>query len=493
MKRQATGWRGLSTPSSIVRWLCSIGLRGLLWVCAVSLLSACSTNRPWVNQPLSVPETGSALTSSEASAPQGEPPFSPPIIGAVAFSGGGARAAAFGLGVLQELKATEFDWQGQSTTLLEHMDLVSGVSGGSVLAAYYAAFGDEVFTHFERDFLLVNFQSSLIRDALSPATLYRLSSPWYGRSNALAARLDTLYRGKTFGDLSKQAGHPRLLITAADLTTGAPFEFTPEQFGLICSDLDSVPLAYAVAASSAVPLLLSPVTIHNFAGQCPSRPLPYDAALVDTNLSARFLHMIAKSYRNAEERPYIHLVDGGVVDNLGVRGLLDRASANGSLNRAFQGLPPGSVHEVVLISVNSERDTAERIDHSDKVPTGGQVLDSLVFGAGSRQTTETTAMVNDAAKRMADELREERLRPGSPFAEDAEIHVINVSLRDLQNPDIKSQLLNVPTALTILPIQVKELQKAGREVLRESPAFQRLLRSLGAPQKAPKSKPSEGS
>ena len=33
-----------------------------------------------------------------------------------------------------------------------------------------------------------------------------------------------------------------------------------EQFALICSDLESVPLSFAVAASSAVPILLSPVT-----------------------------------------------------------------------------------------------------------------------------------------------------------------------------------------------------------------------------------------
>ena len=67
--------------------------------------------------------------------------------------------------MLQELKATRFELDGRETTLLDEVGLISGVSGGSVLASYYAAFGDETFERFERDFLLVNFQTGLIRQA----------------------------------------------------------------------------------------------------------------------------------------------------------------------------------------------------------------------------------------------------------------------------------------------------------------------------------------
>jgi NTE family protein len=441
----------------------------LLPVCCAWLLSACSTARPWINPP------------ATAAAPAVEPVAvqttrSPSIVAAVTLSGGGARAAAFGLGVLAELKATRFDWEGRSTNLLDEVGLISGVSGGSVLATYYAAFGDEVFTRFEKDFLLVDFQAGLIRDMLSPSTAWRLGSPWWGRSQVLAERLEVLFRGRRFADL--RGRRPHLLVTATDLTTGAPFEFTPEQFGLICSDLDAVPLSFAVAASSAVPLLLSPLTVRNYAGNCPEpvRPAEVDAG----NVSAWLLDLIAESYRDSEQRPFIHLVDGGVVDNLGVRGLLERTLAGGSFDASFRSLAPGSVHHIVLVSVNSEKDTAERIDGSDRVPSNLQVLDALVFGAGSRMTKETTVMVDDVARRMAEALRAERGRPSSPFAADAEVHVINVGLRDLQDEDLRRQLLRVPTAFTVLPLQVRQLQQAGRQVLRESPAFQRLRHQLAA-------------
>jgi NTE family protein len=193
------------------------------------------------------------------------------------------------------------------------------------------------------------------------------------------------------------------------------------------------------------------------------------------------LYASARSYLDAKARPYLHLVDGGLTDNLGVRGMLDRTIASGSLDASFRGVPPHSLRELVLISVNSERDTAERIDQSDKVPSTSQVLDALVFGAGSRATQETLAVMRDDAKRWAKELATLRGRPGSPFAPDAQLHVISVSLRDLQDPDLRQRLLHVPTAFTILPVQVRKLREAGREVLRESKEFQGLRESLGLP------------
>ncbi|MBC7860771.1 MAG: patatin-like phospholipase family protein, partial [Burkholderiaceae bacterium] len=270
---------------------------------------------------------------------------------------------------------------------------------------------------------------------------------------------------------------PHLLVTATDLTTGAPFEFTPEQFSLICSDLDSVPLSFAVASSAAVPILLSPITLRNYAGSCP-QAAPLDGApRADGNLSARMLDLIAQSYKDSTERPYIHLVDGGMVDNLGVRSLVDRVTASGSLETSFGSLPPGSVHKIVLISVNSERDTAERIDRSDRIPGTGQVLDALIFGAGARATAGTIAEMHDNARRWAQELTALRDQAGSPFAPDAEIHIISVSLHDVKH-GLRQTLLQVPTALTILPLQVRQLEQAGRIALRESPEFQRLRDSL---------------
>jgi NTE family protein len=451
--------------------------RRVLPVIAVLLLTACATTRPWVNQPITPQSPAPSISPLPVLARDEQPPS---LVAAITLSGGGARAAAFGLGVLKELKATRFEWEGRSTTVLDEVGLVSGVSGGSVLASYYVAFGDDTFTRFEREFLLADFQAGLIGQAFAPGTLYRMTSPWYGRSAVFEERLRRLYRNTTFADLLARRRGPRLLVTATDLTTGAPFEFTPEQFALICSDLNSVPLSLAVSASSAVPILLSPVTMRNYAGSCPQSKQIAAAVMDDSNVQARLLHASVDSFLDAESRPYLHLVDGGLVDNLGVRGLLVRTVAGGSLDASFQSLPAGSVHKIILVSVNSERDTAERIDRTDRVPKTRQVLDALVFGAGSRATHETIAAMNDSARRWTEELAAVRGTEGSPFAADAQIHVISASLRDLKDKKMRDILLHVPTALTILPLQVRQLEEAGRAVLRASPEFQRLRDSLNA-------------
>lgn len=434
-------------------------------------LAGCSTYRPWINTSLPASAEGqpAAVPAPLRRAPS-------PVVVAVTLSGGGARAAAFGLGVLRELKSTGFTLDGHPTTLLDQVALISGVSGGSILAAHYAAFGDDTLTRFEPDFLLVPFEAGLIRQAFAPQRLFHLTSPWYGRSHILAQRLDELYRGRTFGDLRARPGAPELTITATDLTTGAPFDFTPEQFGLICSDLERMPLSFAVAASSSVPILLSPMTLQNHAGECAASPPPPQDTAADYR--ARMLALSAASYRNAKERPYIHLVDGGVSDNTGARLMLDRLVAGGSIASSFPEAPPGSIRRMVLVTVNSERDLAERIDASDRVPTTGQVVETLIFGAGARETQVTLAMLNDDDRRWQAELLRTRGQPGSPFAADAELHIVSVSLHDVPDDKIRHSLLRVPTAFTIESRDVQDLQKAGADALRETPAFKRLKAGL---------------
>lgn len=454
------------TARRLAAWLIGV-LRRSVALGLVLLLAACSTYRPpWTN-------SAAAVAADPLSARQ---TIERPVVVVLALSGGGARAAAFGLGVLRELKATGFALQGEQTTLLDQVTLISGVSGGSILAAHFAAFGDESLTGFESDFLLQNFEDTLIQLALSPVRLFRLSSPWYGRSHVLAERLDQLYRGRTFGDLFDRPRGPELLVVATDLTTGAPFEFTREQFALICSDLRTVPLAFAVAASSSVPVLLAPVTLRNFAGSCVPR-LAAPAASVD-NYRARLLQSSMQSYLSAEQRPYIHLVDGGVADNLGIRTVLDRLIANGSLSATFGTVTPGSIRKVVLIAVNSERDLIERIDESDRVPTTRQVIDALLFGASTRLTQTTLGMMKDDVQRWRREIAEQRGKQGSPFADDAELYLIDVGLHDVPDRDLRRGVLSIPTAFTIDAAQVQKLIVAGGEVLRESAEFRRLRHSL---------------
>ena len=69
------------------------------------------------------------------------------------FSGGGTRAAALSFGVLEALRDTPIRWQGRSASLLDEVDVISAISGGSFPAAYYALRGAQTFSDFPDRFL----------------------------------------------------------------------------------------------------------------------------------------------------------------------------------------------------------------------------------------------------------------------------------------------------------------------------------------------------
>ena len=463
----------VSRPLQVTGW-CRLAL-----AFTVLLLSACSSVRPWINAPM----TGEQLQAAHVNETR-----DPSLVMAVTISGGGARAAAFGYGVLRALDEVRFDWNGKALTLLDATDLISGVSGGSIVSAYYAAFGREALPRFEADFLRQDFQDGLVSLLFHPSSLHELSSPWFGRSNLLQRQLDGLYRGMTYADLNARPRHPQLIVTATDLTRGNGFEFTWDQFALICSDLGQVPLSFAVAASSAVPIALSPLTVKNYASQCPADVAPSVVRTAEAGASGvadyrqRMYRAQASEYLDSTVRPYIHLVDGGLADNLGVQRLLDRALMSGGLRETFRevAVPPGSVRKVVLVVVNAERDPSRNLDLSDEVPGVFDVADALLFGTGARATYETQEYLRDVMRAWDQEVQGRGRSTGADvFAPDAEIHVVTVNLRDAPVHQ-RRRLLQVQTAFSLPDEEVSALIEAGGQVLRDSADFQRLVRSLGA-------------
>ena len=89
----------------------------------------------------------------------------------IAFSGGGTRAAALSYGVLEELRRTEVVVDGHKRRLLDEVDLITGVSGGSFTALSYALYGDKLFSEYETRFLKRNVQGALLQRTLNPVQL----------------------------------------------------------------------------------------------------------------------------------------------------------------------------------------------------------------------------------------------------------------------------------------------------------------------------------
>ena len=135
-----------------------------------------------------------------------------------------------------------------------------------------------------------------------------------------------IFERGTFGDMAARTG-PLIVINATDMTYGTRIGFTQDVFDIICSDLSRFPVARAAAASSAVPMALSPITLRNYAGTCGYKmPERFEGMLKGRAISERQFYLANNFavYFDSKKKPYIHLIDGGVADNLGLRAILDR-------------------------------------------------------------------------------------------------------------------------------------------------------------------------
>jgi NTE family protein len=415
----------------------------------------------------------------------------------LAFSGGGTRAAAFSYGVLEFLRRTEIVGpKGNRGRLLDEVDVITGVSGGSFTALAYGLYGEKLFKDYEQNFLKRNVERELVSRLLSPINWAALNSPNWGRSELAAQFYDEiLFHGATFGDLDRGDG-PMILASATDISSGARFVFNQALFDVLCSDLDAVPLSRAAAASSAVPVVLSSVTISNYGGTCNTDVPPWVKLFLESahppRPAARAIRELkeAAAYGDSVHRPYIHLVDGGISDNLGMRGVLDALQLLESLHGIGVPTPIDRARRIIVFVVNSLSSPPTNWDESETSPG---TVDILLKASGvpiDHYSFEAVELLKDTAARWQD-LR--RIRNSAAFASntdpaiaqalrtpDAEVYAIDVSFGELKDKAEREYLNEQPTSFALPAEAVDRLRAAAGTIILASPEFQRLLRDVGA-------------
>jgi NTE family protein len=402
------------------------------------------------------------------------------------FSGGGTRAAAFSYGVLEELKKTEITINGRKRRLLDEVETISGVSGGSFTAGYYGLFGDRIFEDFESRFLKKNIQGALLLRTLSPVNQIKLFSPTFERSDLAAEYYNKyVFDGGTFGDIAARKG-PMILINTTDMLKGIRVPFIQDAFDVICSDVSSFPVARAAAASSAVPVLLSPITIRNYAGTCGYKIPEYlEKILEEHDISKRQFHHVnnLKPYLDAEKKKFIHLVDGGVADNLGLRAALDKVLASGDFWSTLQRFGMENLHKFAFIIVNAETEVSSRYSLVDKPPGIGAMIDSYSSIAITRYNYETVMLLRESFRRWTEEVQKNRCGNGPVSSDpgacgDIKFYLVEVKFDALKDENERTYFKLLPTSFKLSSEEVDKLRDAAHRILNESEEFQRLLSDL---------------
>jgi NTE family protein len=214
---------------------------------------------------------------------------------ALCLSGGGYRAMLFHLGAL---------WRLYETNLLKSIKRISSVSGGSITAGVLGLNWEKL--SFDPAKIQTDFVSEIvtpIRDLAGEtidesATILGLALP--GRvSDQIAAAYDRhLFHGAKLNGLP---GQPTFVLNATNVQSGALWRFTKSymrDYRVGEVKYPEIPLALAVAASSAFPPVLSPVEMR-----------------LDPN------KFTPNSGQDLQRKPFtsrVFLTDGGVYDNLGL-------------------------------------------------------------------------------------------------------------------------------------------------------------------------------
>jgi NTE family protein len=410
----------------------------------------------------------------------------------LAFSGGGTRAAALSYGVLKKLAAIKIEWEGKQKSLLDEVDCISSVSGGSFTAAYYALFRGRVFTEFPDKFLYRNIQKELVSQLFNPINLARILSPYFGRID-LAAELyhDSVFEKKTFGELLASNRRPYLILNATNLALGERFEFTQDQFDVLGSDLAGYPIARAVAASSAFPFLLSPVSLKNQPKpENYQTPLEFKNALQDFERNRRRYEWANNQllYEDKENHPFVHLMDGGLADNLGVRFISD-SFRRGTIRELINN---DKIKRLVIIIVNAGTEPPEDLDKRESPPGLGTVAYKVATISMDNYTFETVEMMKELrnarlqSQRAIDDCQgilKKACPSAKPLARLAggglEPFVVDINFHSLaENRQRRTYFLSLPTSFNLERQQVDDLVSVGAELLEKSPEFRNFMDSL---------------
>lgn len=425
------------------------------------------------------------------------------------FSGGGTRAAAFAYGALLALDEVILpsDGDGEIKTLLDEVDVISSVSGGSFTAMAYGLSGKELFDGpFEREFLRRNIELDLLASLWKPKHLWRVPFVILDRSDVAGYYYnEEVFGGKTYDDLYQRGRRPFIVVNATDLSRRQRFAFTQGDFDLLGSDLRKLGVGWATAASSAFPILLSPMRFKYFHGD------ELDAAVkVATSdregvvISTR-LRRWAETLRETpvkgepENAPkvdedahrFLYLLDGGLADNLGVSFLME-SFRSGAIHRKLKS---GDVNRLVVIVVDAEIDPPKDLERRALSPslfTVGERIGTTGIHNLSRALTgslkfalleahEKTRKAYDQCAHAVPENCECATAPALPTELAFEAFVIDLNFERIEDAEKRQSFLSILTRLVLPSDDVSELIKAGQTLLPKHPEYWRLMKSLEGP------------
>ncbi len=450
----------------------------------VLFAAGCSVHNVPINMPVNVQNAGLVPEQQEPAAS-----YADEFLITLAFSGGGTRAAAYSFGVLRGLERFQLPTAQGPQPLLDRIDFVSGVSGGSITAAYFGLKKRAALDDFRERFLLKNVESDALSTSLTPGNLVRGLSGGVNDATHLPRWLsENLFDGATFAAFRAHQ-RPRVWINASDIYNRTPFVFGRTAFSVMCSDLNSYPIADAVAASAAVPIAFAPIVIESYAGKCRAQ-LPEWAVKARANPNAppllkSFANALV-SYHNGSVR-YVKLLDGGLVDNFGLSGFTIARLSASSPHEPLTAEQAVKLRRALFLVVDAGRGLAGDWVNTLEGPRGADLVSAAADTAIDASVRASYTAFEQTMEEWRQQLvrwrcglsADQRKRYGAPVrwnCRDVQFFIGRLGFDQLggQRAD---DLNKVKTTLQLPQVQVDEVITAGDESVTNSDVLRRFLNS----------------
>jgi NTE family protein len=240
--------------------------------------------------------------------------------------------------------------------------------------------------------------------------------------------------------------------------------------------------------------VLSPVTFNNYGGHCGFEFPPWVREVAATRSADADIGRALRPYNelqeleNSEARPYLHLVDGGVSDNVAMRAIVELLQTV-DVSRTLESMPVlREVRRIAVIVVNAVSSPSVNWGRIESPPG---LFDQL-FQASSvpidRYSYESVELLNDIVARWAlerklasaqarlsgtSETRAELSRPA------VELYAIDVSFNQIADPGERHYFENLTTSFVLQAEAADRLRDIAARLLRASPQYQRLVDTLG--------------
>jgi NTE family protein len=172
-----------------------------------------------------------------------------------------------------------------------------------------------------------------------------------------------------------------------------------------------------VAASNGFPVIFAPVNLTDYASRCAPRVPRWilQAESAPPLSREHYLAHIARLYLDPAKISYVHVMDGGISDNLAMRGMMNAALSSSSDFAADQ---PSVIHirRILAISVDGQAAANSSWPKQTSISGLGQIFEAVSGAQSDAYNFETLLLAKDIETTFADQLRKTRCQRSAIMA-----------------------------------------------------------------------------